>query len=133
LVSYKLYNNYFSNSIKTFDKELDNTKTKEQFKDFLYKNQGKFVHLSITLLDDMKNEVIKGMDAENRINFNVPDKKDSTKIIRYMIKLPDDGHRDFSFDIESGKLDGIFKTFKREDLDGNPIINLVPINPKWLK
>ncbi len=138
-VSGYLYYQKNKEGIQTFDsslivegtKEVD-TEAVDDLKDFLYENKGKFVHLSVILSSDMKNNILKGMDRDGRIIFEAPDGEDKSKKIKYLIRLPDDGRKNFLFDKLSGKLDGYFKTFRRVDKRGNPIINLVPINPKYL-
>ncbi len=137
VVGYLYYKKYIDN-IQTFEasmikdnKEID-IDVVHELKDFLYENKGKFVHLSVVLSPDMKNDVLKGMDRDGRIIFEAPDGEDQNKKIKYLIRLPDDGKRDFLFDEVKGKIDGYFKTFRRVDKRGISIINLVPINPKFL-
>ncbi len=123
----------FDSSLAIKDSKKIDMDAVEDFREFLYENKGKFVHLSVILSTNMKSNVLRGMDKDGRIIFEAPDNRDQNKKIKYLIRLPDDGRRDFSFDQKSGKLEGYFKTFRRRDKNGIPIINLVPINPKYIK
>ena len=108
------------------------TSDSEDFQDFLYENKGKFVKLSVILAPEMIKEMLKGMDMDNRIIFTAIDGENRDQKIQYMIRLLDDGRRDFKFDETTGKLSGYFKTARRVSPDGAPIINLVPIPPNLL-
>ncbi len=128
---YLLYSKIHKNDVHTYQAVLAHNNT-EEFSEFLYENRDKFVHLSIVLSESMKQDVIKGMDQDGRIIFHAPRSNTDKTLTKYLIRLPDDGRRDFSFDQTSGKLEGYFKTYKRKDSDGCVLINLVPINPAWL-
>ncbi len=119
------------NDIKGFEAPIL-TSDSEDFQDFLYENKGKFVKLSVILSPEMIKEVLKGMDVDSRIIFTAIDGENEDQLIQYMIRLPDDGRRNFQFDKTTGQLSGYFKTYRRVSVDGSPIINLVPIPPNLL-
>ncbi len=121
---------YTDDSIKGYEASL--TTDSEGFQSFLYENKGKFVKLSVVLSSDMIQDILKGMDKDNRIIFTASDGENQDQLIQYMIRLPDDGRRNFEFDQVSGKLSGYFKTYRRVATNGSPIINLVPIPPNLL-
>jgi hypothetical protein len=118
--------------IKGFEAAIS-TSDSEDFQDFLYENKGKFVKLSVILAPEMVNNMLKGMDVDGRIVFTAIDGENQDQLIQYMIRLPDDGRRNFQFDKATGRLSGYFKTYRRVSVDGSPIINLVPISPTLLE
>ena len=129
--TFMLYYDFHKDDVKTYQAVLAENNSQE-FSEFLYENRGKFVHLSIVLNEQMKKDVLKGMDKDGRIVFRAPINQDEKKLTTYIIRLPDDGREDFSFDKTSGKLEGYFKTYKRKAKDGTDLINLVPIKEAWL-
>jgi len=130
--SYYIYDKEIhKDEIKSFEDTVSKEDS-EDFQDFLYENRGKFVKLSVTLSPSMVKEVSRGMDKDNRIIFTALDMEDENKKVRYMIRLLDDGRRDFSFDKITGKLSGFFKTNRRVSPDGSPIVNLIPIPARFL-
>ncbi len=119
------------NDIKGYEAAITASDS-EDFQDFLYENKGKFVKLIVTLAPEMIKEMLKGMDRDNRIIFTAIDGENRDQKIQYMIRLLDDGRRNFEFDEITGKLSGYFKTARRISPDGSPIVNLVPIPPNLL-
>ena len=117
--------------IKSFEASVSKEDS-EDFQDFLYENRGKFVKLSVTLSHNMVQEILRGMDEDNRIIFRATDMEDESKTIQYIIRLLDDGRRNFSFDRTTGKLSGFFKTNRRVSPEGSPIVNLIPIPARLL-
>ncbi len=132
-VSYYFYDKKLhKDDVKTFENKISKIDS-EDFKDFLYENKGRFVKLSITLSNEMVQDILKGADKDGRIIFTAIDGENRDKKIQYLIRLPDNGKRDFSFDEKSGKLSGYFKTYRRvSHIDGSSMINLVPIPPQFL-
>ncbi len=129
--TFMLYYDFHKDDVKSYQAVLTQNSV-DEFSEFLYENRGKFVHLSIVLNKKMKEDVLKGIDKDARIVFKAPASQNEKKLVTYMIRLPDDGRRDFSFDTKSGKLEGYFRTYKRKAQDSTTLINLVPIKEAWL-
>jgi len=104
----------------------------KNFNDFMLSKDGKVVFLSIYLTDVMTKE-LKEIDSYNRIVFSVADNYDERGHggNEYLIHLPDDGSRDFSFNEDTGKLSGYFKVWGiNGPRQGFMSVNLRPISTK---
>ena len=128
-ISFFVYQFVFKNEIMELNSSVSRENSQE-LQGFLYENRGKFVKLSVSLCDDMVKNILDGTDEENKITFRAIDIENPTREVKYLIRLLDDGRRDFDFNKNSGRLSGYFKTYKRVAPDGSSIINLVPIPEK---
>lgn len=106
----------------------------DTLQDFLYTNHGKFIELSVLLSDDLRKELLHGVDRSGRIKFSARDGENPLQNVQYVIKLLDSGAMPFTFDKMTGRLSGFFKTYRSvSPQDGSPIVNLVPIPSELLK
>ncbi len=128
-ISFLIYQFAFKDEIKEFNSSAS-IKNNQELQGFLYENRGKFVKLSVALSNDMVKSILNGTDNENKITFKAIDIEDPAKEVKYLIRLLDDGRKDFDFDQNTGRLSGYFKTYKRVASDGSPVITLIPISEK---
>lgn len=116
-----------------YEGDLKSPSTIESFNKFLYSHDKKFVLISIMIDDVMIKEIEESMKQSPNIVFHVQDPDNVEKKIRYVIRTREDSRKEFMLDKTTGKLEGVFKTYRQITPKGKTLINLIAINPSELK
>ena len=119
--------------IETHTGDLTKEDAIEDLNEFLDDHDEEFVILSLTLDGKMAKQLADGILHSPIVPFQAQDPDDSTKTIQYILRLREDGVREFVFDEESGKFEGVFRIFKQTTPNGEYHINLIVISPSEYK
>jgi len=120
-------------SIPGFQGDLNSQKELKKFNTFLRENKDAYVVLSVDLTETMKEELTTGIKKNPTVLLTRENPLDANKPFNYVIKQLEGGNKEFVFDEHSGKLEGLFKNYKEETVNGKVYTYLVPTNPKKLK
>ena len=99
-------------------------------KAFIADHDQEYVVLSLMLSSSMNKELALGLKKSPSVLLPLTKKHADTL---YVLQQSEGGKREFIFDENSGKLQGLFHVEKRQIDQGQTYIFLSPINPKKIK
>ncbi len=120
---------YFGD-IKGFQGDLNHPAKVQELKSFIADHDQEYVVLSLMLSSSMNKELALGLKKSPSVLLPLTKKHEDTL---YVLQQSEGGKREFIFDENSGKLQGLFHVEKRQIDQGQTYIFLSPINPKKIK